>query len=146
MDQESIVYGCIRDSATGDDDSRHQRMAHNHRIIDGLPDADGWPFLSRDMFGVTGMSESEGTYQTQVIHFGASYRAIEYEWQDWLAKFESVLREMHWISAKVHLETELSGHHTFMWETHGSAHQPGESLSVRCEWEREGAFFISPTK
>jgi hypothetical protein len=45
---------------------------------------------------------------------------------------------MYWVGAKVHLETELSGVHTFVWETEGAFHEPNDPLMVRCEWEREG--------
>ena len=55
-----------------------------------------------------------------------------------MKKFESLLTQMYWVSAKVHLETELSGMHTFIWEAAGECHEPGDALQVRCEWEREG--------
>jgi hypothetical protein len=142
MDQESIVYGLIRDIAYGSVRERRLRQEHNHRIIDSLPAADGWPFLCRDMFGVSGFDETSGTYQTQVIHFGASYRAVEYEWEQWMSKFEAVLQQMYWVGAKVHLETELSGVHTFVWETEKAFHEPNDPLMVRCEWEREGGLGV----
>lgn len=137
MDQESIVYGVVRDIAFGTQMERRVRRAHNRKVVEALPDADGWPFICREMFGISGFDEMAGTYQTQVIHFGASYRAIEYEWQLWMNKFEELLQQMYWVSAKVHLETEISGLHTFVWESEGESHLPGEPLRVRCEWERE---------
>lgn len=141
MDNESIVYGVIREVGAGLPRERRLRQEHNRRIIDALPSADGWPFLCREMFGVSGFDEMGGTYQTQVIHFGASYRAVEYEWEKWMAKFETLLKQMYWVSAKVHLETELSGIHTFAWESEGAFHEPDGPLVVRCEWERDGGFF-----
>ncbi len=141
MDQESIVYGVVRDAAFGTQMERRVRRAHNQGIVELLPDADGWPFC-REMFGISGFDETAGTYQTQVIHFGASYRAIEYEWELWMKKFEQLLMQMYWVSAKVHLETEVSGVHTFIWEAVGGSHAPGDSLQVRCEWEREGGFAL----
>lgn len=138
MEQESIVYGVVRDIAYGTQMERRVRRAHNRQVVERLPDADGWPFICREMFGISGFDEMAGTYQTQIIHFGASYRAIEYEWELWMKKFESLLVDMYWVSAKVHLETELSGLHTFVWEAMGESHLPGEELRVRCEWEREG--------
>ena len=42
------------------------------------------------------------------------------------------------MSATVHLQTELSGNHTFLYEPRGGEHRPGDGpLEVRCEWERE---------
>lgn len=118
---------------------REASCRHNQRALLALPSADGWPFLCREMFSVPGADVFSGTFQTQVIHFGMSYRAVEYEWEQWVKKFESLLRNMYWANAVVHLETELAGHHTFIWES-DSYHEPSEEpLSVRCLWSREGA-------
>ena len=68
-----------------------------------------------------------------------SYRAVEYEWEHWIAKFERLLKRMYWVSAVVHLETELAGFHTFLWDSADDYHEPSdEPLRVRCEWSREG--------
>ncbi|MNV89818.1 hypothetical protein D3C71_1841460 [compost metagenome] len=83
--------------------------------------------------------EGDGLYQTQVIHFGASYRAVEYEWAAWLQQFEALLGRLYWSSAVVHLDTELRGFHTFRWESEQGFHHPGEGvLRMRCAWEHEG--------
>ena len=43
-------------------------------------------------------------------------------------------------SATVHLETELSGVHTFTWESRRNFHEPGSSeMYVRSSWQQEGA-------
>ncbi|WP_426416791.1 hypothetical protein [Aestuariirhabdus sp. LZHN29] len=141
MDHESIVYGCIKDLPFGNDREMWLRRKHNQRAIKSLPGMDDWPFLSREMFAATGSMPTEAsTYQTQVIHFGASYRAIEYEWEQWVAKFEQLLQSMYWVSVAVHLETELSGTHTFTWDSDTSYHQPGSGdIKVRCEWQHEGS-------
>ncbi len=137
MDQESIVYGCIKDQP-GDTAERELRYRSNLAAIAGLPEDDGFPLLAREMFGSSGRDLFEGTYHTQVIHFGASYRAIEYEWEHWLQRFEALLARMYWVSAVVHLQTELSGNHTFVYDPRGGMYKPGDGpLNVRCEWERE---------
>lgn len=140
-DQESIVYGCIKDSADFlQDDERRQA---NRRAMLSLPGAEDWPFLSQEMFAIPRLQAGADTsYQTEVMHFGASYRGVEYEWEQWLKTFEGLLSSMYWVSATVHLETELSGTHTFTWESNGSNHKPGaEAMNIRCEWSREGSFF-----
>ncbi len=77
-------------------------------------------------------------FRTEVLHFGASYQGIEYEWQHWLSQFESLLAKMYWVSVVVHLETELSGVHSFCWESTGDYHHPGAAVTnVRCEWVHE---------
>lgn len=141
MDQESIVYGCIKDSAHLLAGS--QRVRTNREAMLSLPHADEWPFLSQEMFSIPQMEIPTGNYQTEVMHFGASYKAVEYEWDQWIAQFESLLSQMYWVSATVHLETELSGTHTFTWESAGNYHKPGSGdMRVRCEWSHEGALSL----
>ncbi len=141
MDSESIVYGCIKHLPFGDLVQRKASCMQNRLAIRQLPQADQWPFLCREMFAVPGDDLMAGTFQTQVIHFGMSYQAVEYEWEHWLHKFETLLKRMYWVSAVVHLETELSGHHTFAWDAAEVCHEPSdEPLRVRCEWAREGTF------
>ncbi|CDM41668.1 hypothetical protein [Ectopseudomonas oleovorans] len=139
MESESIVYGCIRDWPSDDPEVRRLRRETNHGVLAELPAGELWPFLGREMFSFC-EAPGAGLYQTQVIHFGASYGAIEYEWNLWIEAFEALLKRLYWASAVVHLETELNGMHTFRWESDGGFHSPQEGgLRVRCAWEREGA-------
>lgn len=138
MDQESIVYGCIKDASWLELDSTRRRT--NREAMLGLPPADDWPLLCRDMFAIPRLEPDRSNYTTEVMHFGASYRAIEYEWEQWIEKFEQLLSQMYWVSATVHLETELSGTHTFSWESRGNCHVPHSGdMQVRCEWSHEGS-------
>ncbi|MDH1732025.1 hypothetical protein N5F00_21225 [Pseudomonas chengduensis] len=139
MESESIVYGCIRDWPSDDPEVRRLRRETNHGVLAELPAGELWPFLGREMFSFCDLPGA-GLYQTQVIHFGASYGAVEYEWNLWIEAFEALLKRLYWASAVVHLETELNGMHTFRWESDSGFHSPQEGgLRVRCAWEREGA-------
>ena len=139
MESESIVYGCIRDWPSDDPELRRLRRETNHGVLAELPAGELWPFLGREMFSFCELPGA-GLYQTQVIHFGASYGAVEYEWNLWIEAFEALLKRLYWASAVVHLETELNGMHTFRWESDSGFHSPQEGeLRVRCAWEREGA-------
>ncbi len=138
MESESIVYGCIRDWPSDRLEQRTLRRETNSRVLASLPSGEAWPFLGREMFSNCA-TEGEGLYQTQVIHFGASYKALEYEWRLWIAQFEALLKNLYWASAVVHLETELNGCHTFRWDSDSGFHSPQETdMRVRCVWEREG--------
>lgn len=137
MDQETIVYGIIRDVASSDRAFQvRSRLANCDALLD-LNDIDSFPYLTSSMFAIPNDELEQGTYQTQVIHFAASYQAVEYHWEQWMAKFEALLKKMYWVSATVHMETELSGRHTFYWESTGAFHAPDDELSVRCEWEQD---------
>ncbi|MBU2985557.1 hypothetical protein KO528_09360 [Saccharophagus degradans] len=138
MDQESIVYGCIKDvtSLYSEAERRHA----NRKALLMLPTSDEWPYLSQEMFSIPQLEPGPDNYQTEVVHFGASYKAIEYEWKNWVEKFELLLSNMYWVSAVVHLETELSGVHTFTWLCEDDCHIPGMDASkIHCEWSREHA-------
>ena len=139
MDRESIVYGCIKDIACSGDDE--QRRICNRAAMLHLPKAEDWSWLCQEMFSIPRIQRGEDRYLTEVIHFGASYRGIEYEWGNWMESFEALLERMYWISAVVHLETELAGIHTFNWESPGDYHSPGHGIrSIRCEWVHEQNF------
>ena len=138
MESESIVYGCIRDWPSESSAESRLRRQINSQVLAELPSGDAGSFLGREMFAAC-LQPSAGLYQTQVIHFGASYRSVEYEWSLWVAQFEALLKRLYWTSAVVHLETELNGTHTFRWESDNGLHSPQEGeLRVRCAWEREG--------
>lgn len=139
-DQESIVYGVIRNIPSGDDAQAQRHLRANWKAIESLPVGDmaDWPVLSRDMFAMPSKDIITGTFHTQVMHFAASYRAIEYEWERWLREFEALLERMYWLSATVHLETELAGKHAFHWHSSQTGHEPMSApLNMRCQWERE---------
>ncbi len=141
MDQESIVYGCIKDGAAH---VSLERRRINREAMLSLPRADAWPFLCQEMFNVPSVVPGQGNYQTEVMHFGASYKAVEYEWNSWMTKFEELLKKMYWDSVVVHLETELSGVHSFYWETMSGCHEPDSTdMHVRCEWVREQGLMAS---
>jgi len=139
MDQESIVYGCIKDISGFEIDEKRRR--NNRRVMMGLPKSEDWPYLCREMFSVPRVEVGSDSYMTEVMHFGASYRAIEYEWNEWMKRFESLLDDMYWVSAIVHLETELSGIHTFFWESRVNGHVPGLGRQqIHCQWSQEKSF------
>ncbi len=132
---ESVVYGCIKNVAPLDS-TEHRRS--NRQAMLELPSAESWSLLNREMFAVPDKHCGDLELSTDVMHFGASYRGVEHEWQYWLEQFEKLLRKMYWVSATVHLETELSGLHSFVFETDGAAHRPNESaINIRCEWARD---------
>lgn len=140
MEQESIVYGYIRD-LPGDDAECNLRRRVNLAALAALPGDEGFPLLPRSLFGAARDARTDGAWQGQVIHFGGSYRGIEYEWEQWLARFEGLLSRMYWVGAVVHLQTELSGNHTFVYEPRGGMHRPGDGpLAVRCAWEHDVIF------
>lgn len=136
--QESIVYGCITDTSPALDVERRRQ---NRLALAHLPANEAWQFLNREMFSVPDHAQPRGDFITEVMHFGSSYGAIEYEWDEWIKQFEALLNKMYWVSATVHLETELRGTHSFVWTPDGDHHRPGsDAMSVKCEWLHETSY------
>jgi hypothetical protein len=112
MGHESVVYGCIEGMGRHyRDESPDAMVRHNREVLAALPEDDDWPFLVRSMFAV------HRRYKTEAIHFGSSFKEIEWAWDEWLCKFEDLLRRLCWYNARVHLRTEATvGHHDYLWE------------------------------
>jgi hypothetical protein len=114
MGHISIVYGNIIGEAWKNEDS-HKLHRLNKNAIAALPENDeNFPWITREMFLVPD-PDSDNMYRDQVIVFGASYKSVEYEWDEWLDKFEAILKKLYWSTATIYLETELVGNHRYEW-------------------------------
>jgi hypothetical protein len=114
MGHVSIVYGIIIGAPSKIPD--YHKLQHlNNKVLASLPENDNFPWVTKNMFHFQDPENIEGTYREQIIAFAASYKEIEYEWEVWLEKFESVLKQLYWISAKIHLETDFRGSYVYEW-------------------------------
>ncbi|MGQ2993491.1 hypothetical protein [Variovorax sp.] len=114
MGHQTLVYGAIE--VFHSRPSKPDADTLNDAALLALPEQDEWPFLVRSMFSMTSSVEVNVAYTFRVIHFGASFKAIELEWEAWLVKFERLLESLDGIAAVVHLETELVGNHRYTWQ------------------------------
>lgn len=111
-----------------------RRAQVNREALLSLPPAEIRPLLSREVFAATDQNIVVEMH-TQVVLFGASYFGIECEWQVWIEQCETLLRKMYWVTVTAHLETEMSGVYSFVWETAHECHEPGNTdTQLRCEW------------
>jgi hypothetical protein len=156
VDQESVVYGRIKSASLLNVKDIKKQIYTNKKAILLLSDSDRVlsasaragsseseqsQLLTQDMFSVSPMQMNGEYASVNVIHFAMSYYGVEYEWSEWMSRFESLLESMYWQSAVVHLETELSGLHTFKWKSVNASHIPGKNdFNVRCEWDHEVNF------
>ncbi|WP_096085920.1 hypothetical protein [Agaribacterium haliotis] len=133
MKRESVVYGYIKDQSAAPELDR--RSFTNRAVTEGLPDLDAFMHLNREMFSKPISQGLVEGYDSYLIPFGACYDGIEYEWSSWLESFEHMLKSMYWVSAVVHLETEINGKHSFSWELQQGEHRPGEDVErSQLEW------------
>lgn len=113
MGHMSVVYGNIMGAAWKTED-HHRLHRLNNEILNSLSDTDTYPWITKNMFNCPDPHNIR-MYREQVITFGASYKEIEYEWSEWLEKFEAILKKLYWTSTTIHLNTELVGTHTYEW-------------------------------
>ena len=136
MERETIVNGCIIDKQVFDS---WDRLNVNRQAIASLPDFHECHLVYRQMFGGL-LAGKVRAGETSVIHFGAAYHSVEYEWAVWISRFENLLKNLFWDTVTVHLDTEFSGCHTFNWQSTSDSHVPQmDAMNVRCQWVREFA-------
>lgn len=119
MGHETVVHGYIRGATRAQGAHFYDLHPPNRAVIDGLPDEDDWPFLSRAMFACPGERSDQGRYRTQLIHFGATLKEVEADWDEWIAKWENLLRRLYWTEARVYRETEFGDCRVFTWSAVG---------------------------
>jgi hypothetical protein len=54
-------------------------------------------------------------FRDPIIHFGASYKSMEYEWHEWIIKFEIILKQLYWYNVELVLESEIYGDYKYQW-------------------------------
>ena len=117
MGHEAIIYGRIEGVAWRSDRYR-LLQGRNSAVLARLPEDDPWPALVRGMFSLP-VPWPTGTYRQQVIHFGGSFKDEPGDtaaWAAWVGKFEGLLRQLCWLTAVVHLETEFGPPRTWRWQ------------------------------
>jgi hypothetical protein len=122
------------------DQKLRDKVSHNLQAIAMLPEEDTWPFLSRSMFS-SSTNSIQTTYKSQIIHFGASFKQIEWNWEEWLTKFETLLRHMYWDEVHLHLIAEglnsSSFHYVWQDDEDEKAIYPGHPHPV-ARWTFSG--------
>ena len=87
------LYGCIVEYGLSTERS-NEVYRHNEHVINNLPEDDEWPPLTKNMFAITQPATSADglnyQYSGRIIHFGANFKSIEYEWKEWKDKFEEL--------------------------------------------------------
>lgn len=140
MGQEAVLFGCIVGATWRPGPDYRRLQAANVVAVEALPQADHWPFLVRGIFALPG-EFPEGTFRSQVIHFGASQKDDPSErelWNTWIVKFENLLRGMYWTSACATVETDF-WQRTYVWKPSSAAlaAMKGDPPSTIQDWQRE---------
>ena len=144
MGSQTVVYGFIEGRQNYLDHINPERSAlyadWNKSVILALPSTDEPPYLVKEMFAISEYNQVSLQYGFQIIHFGASYKNLEDEWPLWLAKFEQLLRQLHWGQAVVRIESDSVGSHEYRWRAQ-AADRNSSATGLRTpvtEWEFKG--------
>ncbi len=112
MAHHSVIYGRIN-GATWKTEDYYKLHRLNEDVISKLPEMDEhYPWINRSMFA---FPNEQGVFRDQVITFGASYKSLEYEWAEWLEKFEGILQKLFWFDVTIHAEFEVMGTFRYEW-------------------------------
>ena len=101
MSDESILIGYVQETYSPTRGEAWFRQA-NDAALAALPEEDAGPALARPMFSVTGHTGMQGSFRGRsLIHFGGNFNSIGEDLEEWLAKFEALLRRLYWYRAEV---------------------------------------------
>jgi hypothetical protein len=82
------------------------------KFIESIDYHETWPPVISEMFNI----QKEEHYNYYVISFAMSYKEVETDWTTWLIKFEHILKNLDFDTAKVQLESDLYPSFNFFWK------------------------------
>jgi len=117
MGHEAIVCGGIVGAHWRVGERFTRTYDLNRDAIATVPEDDDWPWVVRSIFALPG-PYPQGSYLSQVIHFGLSIKDEPCDrgiWDKWFGKFEMVLQRLYWSSTMAILQTEFEATRVFEW-------------------------------
>jgi hypothetical protein len=107
----------------------------SREFLKTLQNDDKYPWLRTEMFSL-GATERPYYYEDPIIAFAASYKGLEDDWTSFIIKFENVLRNIEFDTAKIQMETEFFGTYNFFWKSKSDTDKfdDKEKLIETSEW------------
>ena len=90
----------------------------NNQVINLLNDKN-WPPLNKSFFNVYSNKNHDpfyGAYEGRLILLGGNYKSIELELEEWLIKFENILKKLYWNKVELYIKPEYSEPILFTWD------------------------------
>jgi hypothetical protein len=107
MGHQTIVHGRI--SLRGD-------FEKTRKFIKTLKKDDTYPWIRTEMFSL-GAFKKPYYYSEPIIGFAADYKGLENYWTEFIIKFENLLNNIEFETAKIQIETEISGTFNLFWQS-----------------------------
>lgn len=105
MGEQTIIHGRI---------ALKGNFEKSREFIKSLGNDDKYPWIRTEMFSL-GVNERPYYYEGPMIAFAADYKGLEDDWTSFIIKFENVLRNIEFDTAKIQMETEFYGTYNFFW-------------------------------
>ena len=149
MSHEAVIYGVIVGTTLHVSAGYRTLQTLNEKIIRSLPTDDHHPSVDVSIFALPG-PQLVGTYRSQLIHFGLTLSENTspiftddgqyWDWHYvWIGKFEAVLKQLYWTSARVILESDFNPRRReFTWKPTDEALQRmyDEPYAPIAAWDR----------
>ena len=107
MGETTTIFGRI--SINGD-------TAKSKKFITSLKDDKHYPWIRTEMFSF-GSFEKPFYYREPILGFAATYKNLEESLKCFIIKFEFLLSNIEFYSAKMQMETEFYGTYEFFWKS-----------------------------
>ena len=118
MGHEVIMYGVVIGATLSPGENFRSLYPLNAKVINSLPSDDDYPWVDGSMFAMPG-DYPNGTYRRQAIHFGLTIKDepndLDGFIKAWLTKFEAILKQLYWFSARLHVERDFSLECQYLW-------------------------------
>lgn len=129
MGVQTIIHGRIVLDHNSDYDA-------TRNFIQSLSNDDTYPWVRTEMFSI-GSFDFPYMYDNPVIGFAADYKGLENHFKLFIKKFEHVLRNIPFETAKIQMETEFYGTYNFFWKSKkgfSKEYEPEEMMIETNEW------------
>ncbi len=115
MGASTIITGYIEPPFYAKKEMDEAVFRKNRATIKRQPSRDVWPPMHEEFFSFSSEDYSHGSEDGRIVFFGGKFVNLELKKEEWLEKFESVLKEMVWLSAVAYLQSETSGLEILKW-------------------------------
>lgn len=102
MSDANILIGYIEEALPTYQEDRTFFRRANDAVLAALPADDEWPPLCRSLFSTTGHDERHGSFRNRrLIHFAGHFNDFGNGINEWLTKYEGLLRQLFWLNSEV---------------------------------------------
>lgn len=109
MSHSCIIYGFIKSPGILNDEVSLRTYKLNKKIIKSIDKFNNeYYYIDNKMFSFLPfkkkIDDKIPQYNYNIIHFGASYKDLFYEWSEWILSFENIIKRLYWYEVILHYQ------------------------------------------